>query len=325
MPGNLLVPLSLSLILAAAAAASAEPPLRVVATVGMLADVAAEVGGDCVEVETLIAPDVDPHEFSARPSDIRRLQEAELILYVDFALEEQLATALEGFADRVPTLGVVAATFAPEELLADPEAPDAIDPHVWMDASRWARIGPVIAEAVAEARPGCAEQARANAEAYAERLAALHAWIGEAIASIPEGRRMLVTAHDAFEYFSLAYGIEASAAIEGISTTAEASIADIREVADFVIERNVPAVFVETTINPRTIEALVQEVRARGHDVVIGGELFSDGMGPAGTPEGTYIGMLRANTVTMVEALGGSLPDWPEALADWAEAWSVEH
>jgi manganese/zinc/iron transport system substrate-binding protein len=192
-----------------------------------------------------------------------------------------------------------------------------------MDASRWARIAPVVADAIAEARPDCAAEVEANAAAYMDDLTALHDWVGAAIASIPEGRRLLVTAHDAFEYFSLAYGIEASEAIEGISTTTEASIADIRSVADFVVDRQVPAVFVETTLNPRTIEALVQEVRARGHEVAIGGTLYSDGMGPEGTADGTYIGMIRANPETIVEALRGELPIWPEALAGWAEAWSV--
>jgi manganese/zinc/iron transport system substrate-binding protein len=322
MPSRLLATLALSLTLAAPAAAQ-DAPLRVLTTVGMLADIAAEVGGACVEVDTLIPADVDPHEYSARPSDIRRLQAAELIVYVDFALEEQLASALERFAERVPTLGVVAATFSRDELRADPAAPQSIDPHLWMDARKWSRIAPVIAEAIAEARPACAAEARANAADYGARLGALHDWIAEAVGSIPEGRRLLVTAHDAFGYFSAAYGIEASEAIEGLSTTAEAGIADIREVADFVVERGVRAVFVETTVNPRTIEALVQEVRARGHEVAIGGALYSDGMGPAGTPDGTYIGMLRANTETIVSALGGELPDWPEALADWAEEWSL--
>ena len=322
MPARLSAPL-IALVVSLATPAAAESPLRILTTVGMIADVAAAVAGPCAEVETLIAPDVDPHEYSARPSDIRRLSAAELILYVDFALEEQLATALERFAERVPTLGVIAAAFDRDELLSDPDAPETIDPHVWMDARKWARIAPVIAEAVADARPACAEAARANAAAYAGQLDALHDWVSTAIATIPAGQRLLVTAHDAFEYFAAAYGIEASEAIEGISTATEASIADIRAVADFVIDRQVPAVFVETTINPRTIEALVQEIRARGHEIAIGGTLYSDGMGAPGTAEGSYIGMIRANTETIVTALGGSLPDWPEALADWAEEWSL--
>jgi manganese/zinc/iron transport system substrate-binding protein len=194
-----------------------------------------------------------------------------------------------------------------------------------MDVSRWARIAPVIAGAIAEQRPDCAAGMAANLEVFSAQMAALHGWVGLAIAAIPEGNRMLVTAHDAFYYFADAYGIEASEAIEGISTASEASIGDIREVADFVIENRVPAVFVETTVSPRTIEAMVAEVRARGHDVVIGGELFSDAMGDEGTPEGTYIGMIRANTVTITEALGGTVPDWPEALQNWAVQWRIAH
>ncbi|MGY6412307.1 MAG: metal ABC transporter solute-binding protein, Zn/Mn family [Alkalilacustris sp.] len=304
-------------------AAAQEAPLGVLATVGMVADIARSVGGDCAAVSTLIGPGVDPHDHSATPSDVRAIAEAELILYVDRTLEERLADVLDGFRDRTPTLGLARAAFAEADLLEDPDAPGALDPHLWMDVSRWARIAPVIADAVAEQRPDCADAMQANVATLEAELAALHGWVGEAIASIPEGNRILVTAHDAFFYFADAYGIEASEAIEGISTASEASIADIREVAAFVIENAVPAVFVETTVNPRTIEALVAEVRASGHAVEIGGELFSDSLGEDGTPEGTYIGMIRANTLIITEALGGTAPDWPEALAPWAETWGV--
>lgn len=318
-----LSPCALAFALCGATAALAAEPLRVVATVGMVGDVAREVAGDCAVVETLLGPGVDPHNYSATPADVRRLGAADLILYVDVALEEQLARVLGSFSTRTPTLGVLRAALGEDELLDDPDEPGLPDPHAWMDVARWARIAPVIAEAVIDQRPDCAEMINANAEAYAAQLAALHLWVGDAIASIPEGQRLLVTAHDAFEYFSDAYGIEASEAIAGISTAAEVGIADIRAVADFVAERGVPAVFPETTVNPRTIEALVQELAARGHTVAIGAALFSDAMGDAGTPEGSYIGMIRANTLAIVSALGGNPPPLPEALAPWAEAWGV--
>ncbi|TVR98576.1 MAG: manganese transporter [Rhodospirillales bacterium] len=304
-------------------ALAADPPLRVLATVGMIADVAETVAGDCAEVTTLIAPGVDPHYYSATPSDVRALSQAELILYVDFALEEQLAEVLRALSGRTRTLGVLEAALAADRLLDDPEAPGATDPHAWMDVSRWAEIVPVITAAMSEQRPDCAPAMEARAAAYRAQLDALHDWVGEAIASIPEGNRILVTAHDAFYYFSDAYGIQASEAIQGISTAAEASIGDILEVAEFVIENNVPAVFVETTVSPRTIRALVTEVRARGHRLEIGGELFSDAMGDTGTPEGTYIGMVRANTITITDALGGTRPPWPAVLGDWAAVWSL--
>ena len=319
------------LIAAAAALALSQPaaaqdtPLNVLATVGMIADVAQAVTGDCATVGTLIRPGVDPHYYSATPADVRAIAEAQLILYVDRTLEERLADVLERFRDRTPTVGIAGAAFDSAELLEDPEEPGEMDPHLWMDVSRWARIAPVIAEAVGTLRPDCKDAMAENVQALTAQLDALHAWVGTAIGTIPEGGRMLVTAHDAFYYFSDAYGIEASEAIEGISTASEASIGDIRAVADFVIERGVPAVFVETTINPRTIEALVAEVQSRGHEVVIGGELFSDSMGDDGTPEGTYIGMMRANTITITESLGGTVPEWPEALLDWAHGWGIGH
>ena len=298
-------------------AAAQEAPLNVLATVGMLADVAQSVAGDCATVSALIGPGVDPHAYSATPADVDAIAAAGLILYVDRKLEERLADVLARFRDRTPTLGLAAATFGPDDLLSDPQQPGHMDPHLWMDVSRWARIAPVIAGAIAEQRPDCAGTMAANVTRLTAQLEALHGWVGAAIASIPEGGRLLVTAHDAFYYYADAYGIEASEAIEGISTTSEASIGDIRAVADFVVARGVPAVFVETTINPRTIEALVAEARSRGHEVVIGGALYSDAMGDAGTAEGSYIGMIRANTITITEALGGTVPVWPDALRDW--------
>lgn len=315
--------LALMLALPGAAMATQEPPLKVLATVGMVADVARTIAGDCAEVTTLIGPGTDPHYFSATPRDVAAIAEAELILYVDRALEERLADVLDRFRTRTPTLGVIRATTTVDSLLEDPEAPGEIDPHLWMSVSRWARIAPVIAHAIADQRPDCMAALDERTRAYMDQLEALHDWVAAAIASIPEEARVLVTAHDAFYYFAEAYGIEASEAIEGISTASEASIGDIRAVAEFVITRGVPAVFVETTINPRTIEALVAEVQGQGHDVVIGGALFSDAMGDDGTPEGSYIGMIRANTITITRALGGTLPDWPPALQGWADEWAI--
>ena len=309
----------------AAPAVAEDAPLNVLATVGMISDVAQNVAGECAAVSTLMGPGVDPHYYAATPADVDKIAAAELIFYVDRALEERLADVLNRFRDRTPTLGLASTTFAETDLLEDPDEPGRMDPHLWMDVSRWARIAPVIAEAIAEQRPDCADAMAGNLARLSAQMAALHAWVGEAIGTIPEGNRILVTAHDAFYYYAEAYGIGASEAIEGISTASEASIGDIREVAAFVVESGVPAVFVETTINPRTIEALVAEVRAQGHDVVIGGALFSDAMGDVGTREGTYIGMIRANTLTIVEALGGTVPDWPEALQDWAHAWENSH
>ena len=295
--------------------ALASEPLRVLTTIGMLADMASAIGGDCVQVEALMGPGSDPHLYTPRASDVQRLDRAEVILYLAPELEAQMTRALDAMRTRKPVLGVLATTYAPGDLLDDDGQPD---PHVWMDAALWAQAIPQVTAFLGDARPDCAAGMDTRAAAYATRLTALDDWVRDAIATIPEAARMLVTAHDAFNYFARAYGIEASEAVAGISTEAEASIADIREVAAFVIGNAVPAVFVETTINPRTIEALVAEVRALGGAVEIGGALHSDAMGEPGSVAGDYIGMIWSNTATITAALGGDLPPLPEALADWA-------
>jgi manganese/zinc/iron transport system substrate-binding protein len=301
-----------------AGAAAAQEPLGMLATVGMVADVARAVGGDCVAVETMMGPGTDPHLYQATASDVAALQRADLILYVGYTLEGQLGAVLGRFAERTPTVAVAMEAIAPDELISTGEG--AVDPHLWMDVSLWARIAPVIAEAIAAERPDCAAAVRTAADTYRRGLDALHAWIGDSIATIPAAQRMLVTAHDAFEYFGRAYGIEV-VAIQGISTEAEASIADVRETAGTVIAAGVPAVFVETTINPRTIQALVEAAKDAGHPVEIGGRLYSDAMGEAGTAAGTYIGMLHANTVSITESLGGTPPPLPAELEAWAAKW----
>ena len=171
--------------------------------------------------------------------------------------------------------------------------------------------------------PDCAEAITERAETYKAQLAALNEWVSASIASIPETQRILVTAHDAFAYYGRAYEIEVEG-IQGISTESEASLRDIRTVADRVAEREVPALFVESSINPRTIEAVLQAVQDRGFEASIGGQLFSDAMGENGTADGTYIGMIYSNTRTITEALGGTAPPLPEALGGWAETWNVE-
>ena len=309
-------PLALAAALALPAPALAQDPLRVLTTIGMLADMAQEIGGACVQAEALMGPGSDPHLFTPRASDITRLDQAEVILYLDPALEAEMTRPLQAMAARKPVLGVLAAGFDADDLLDDDGAPD---PHVWMAAGFWAQAIAPVQATLAQARPDCAADMAQNAEGYARQLAALDDWARDAIESIPEGNRLLVTAHDAFNYFARAYGIEASEAVAGISTDAEPSIADIREVAAFVVENAVPAVFVETTINPRSVNALVAEVRAQGHEVVIGGELFADAMGEQGQLGEDYIGMIWSNITVITDALGGTLPPVPAALEDWAE------
>ena len=319
--------LTLGAALAAAATLSAAPaaaddPPRVLTTIAMIADVAENVVGDCAVVEAMMGPGVDPHLYQASASDVAAFQQADVILYSGYALEGQLGEVLEAMAERKPTVAVSPTAISPTDLIAVQDL-YGIDPHLWMDASLWTRIAPVIADTVAEAAPDCAADMADRATAYQDQLAALHGWIADSIASIPQGQRILVTAHDAFAYYGRAYGIEV-AGIQGISTESEAGVADIRDMVDVVVDRGVPAVFIESTINPRTIQAVIDAAAQRDRAVTIGGELYSDAMGEAGTVGGTYVGMLYENTMTIVEALGGASAPLPDALRAWAETWDID-
>lgn len=296
-------------------------PLKVVTTIGMLGDVVEHVGGDCAEVTALMGPGVDPHLYQASARDVNTLQKADLILYSGYSLEGQLGEVLERFGEIKPTLAVAPASIDRDTLITVQDS-YGIDPHLWMAADLWAQTIPTITEALTEQRPGCADTIQQNAEDYASQLEALHDWIRRSIATIPDEQRILVTAHDAFNYYGRAYGIEV-AGIQGISTEAETGIADIREMANVVVERKVPAIFVESTINPRTVQAVINAARQQGQPVSIGGQLYSDAMGEAGTAGGTYLGMLYFNTRHIVEALGGKLPPLPDALNGWAQRWDI--
>lgn len=296
-------------------------PLKTVATTGMVGDVVARVGGECAEVTTLMGPGVDPHLYQASARDVSTFQQAEMIFYSGYSLEGQLGDVLERFAETKPTIAVAPSSIDTGSLITVQDV-YGIDPHLWMDVSLWSRIAPTIADSLSKARPACEAQFRGNAEEYVAQLEALHQWVTESIASIPEQQRILVTAHDAFNYFGRAYDIEV-AGIQGISTSTETGVADIREMAQVVVDREVPSVFVESTINPRTVEAVIEAAREKGQEVSIGGQLYSDAMGEAGTADGTYIGMLYRNTRHIVEALGGETPALPEALDEWAARWDI--
>ncbi|MBZ8134270.1 metal ABC transporter solute-binding protein, Zn/Mn family [Afifella sp. IM 167] len=327
MPSNLrrlaaaLAGAALGGLLSGAAAQADEKP-RAITTVGMIADVAQNVAAECVASEALMGPGVDPHLYQASAGDVHAFDRADIILYSGYALEGQLGDVLERFARRKPTVAVSEQAIDPSELIGAPGG-HGIDPHLWMDASLWARLAPTIAEAFLEVAPDCSAAMQANAAAYQAQLAALHDWVKTSIATIPERQRILVTAHDAFAYYGRAYGIEVTG-IQGISTEAEASVADIRNVAQLVVDRKVPAIFVESTINPRTVQAIVDAARQKGQEVQIGGQLYSDAMGEPGTAGGTYLGMIFENTRTIVEALGGEPAPLPGALKPWADKWNVD-
>ncbi len=304
---------------AAPPAYAQEAPARIVASVGMVGDVATELAGACAHVDTLMGPGVDPHGYRATASDVRAVQDADLVLYVGLGLEARLGEVFARLSSRTRVVAVGDDAVA----VADRRIGDGgtVDPHAWMDPDLWRSVAARIATALAEVVPAaCADQLAERAAAYDALLVDLDAWAATTIASVPEPARVLVTAHDAFEYFGRAYGLEV-VGLQGLSTVAEASLGDIRATADLIAERGVPAVFVESTINPRTIASVRVAVRDRGSEVALGGELFSDAFGSGGTPEGTYVGMILHNAATIATALGGVPAPLPGALAEWLARW----
>ena len=277
--------------------------LRVVTTIGMITDIVERVGGDRVRVEGLMGPGIDPHLFKASAGDVRRLANADLVFYNGLHLEAAMGDVLAEMDGRTRTRAVTDGIDR-SLLLTPPEFEGAFDPHVWSDVSMWISAVEVVRETLAEVDPEGAEDFERRAADLAEELEELDAWVRQEVARVPDSLRVLVTAHDAFNYFGRAYGFEVRG-LQGLSTATEAGTGDVQRLADFIAERGIPALFIETSIPPRNIEAVRAAVRSRGVEVEIGGSLFSDAMGDPGTPEGTYPGMVRSNVRTIVDALAG--------------------
>ena len=276
-------------------------PLTVTVTTGMIADAVRNVGGNHVRVVALMGPGVDPHLYKATQGDLAKLREANIIFYNGLHLEGRMGEVFRTMAERLPTIAV--AESIPKELLRQPpEFEGNYDPHVWFDVNLWIYVVQKIRDVLSEQDPAHRADYAANAAAYLEQLKQLDTYIREQIAKIPEPQRLLVTAHDAFGYFGRAYGIEVMG-IQGISTASDYGLQDLNQLAEILANRKVKAVFVETSVSPRSVEALVEGTRAKGHDIKIGGKLYSDALGEEGTPEGTYIGMVRHNVDTIVKAL----------------------
>jgi manganese/zinc/iron transport system substrate-binding protein len=287
---------------AAQGAPLAERKIRVTTTVGMVADVVRNVGGERVEVTALMGPGVDPHLYKASEGDIARLSGADIVFYNGLFLEGKMGDVLARIAERgLPTIAV-AERIDPARLHRPAQFEGHPDPHVWFDVSLWMETVPLVVEGLSGLDPDSRPLFEENARAFLVRLRELHAWCAAELATIPAERRVLITAHDAFGYFGSAYDVEV-VGLQGLSTASEYGLRDVQRIVDLVVARRVKAVFVESSVPRRSIEAVVQGCRAKGHDVRIGGELFSDAMGAAGTREGTYVGMVRANVTTIVEAL----------------------
>lgn len=281
--------------------------IDVVATTGMIGDVVRNVAGERAQVTQLMGAGVDPHLYRATRSDIAKMLGADIVFYNGLLLEGKLTDAFV----RVATSGkpVFAVTELIEEsyLLEPEEFAGHYDPHVWMDPRAWAKAAEVVRDKLGERDAGNADAYRANAVRYLDEVTRLDGYAEEVLTSVPAERRVLVTAHDAFNYFGKRYDFEVLG-VQGMSTESEAGLRRIEELVDLIIARRIPAAFVETTVPDRTVRALIAGADARGHQVAVGGSLFSDAMGAPGTYEGTYVGMIDHNVTTIARALGGQTP-----------------
>lgn len=300
---------SLVVLLGACAPLAAQPtddlaqrPLRVVATTSIVADLVKHIGGDRVEVVALMGPGVDPHLYKPTAGDVRRLETADLIVYHGLELEGRMTDIFVKLARGGKSTFAVTEDLPTAGLRTPSELAGAYDPHIWHDVTLWREAAKTVARRLTMRDPASAERYAGNLAAYDAELVALDRWVAEQVTTLPAERRVLVTAHDAFGYFGARYGFEVRG-LQGISTATEASAADVRELASFLCERGIKAVFVESSVSPATIEAVHRAATAQGCAVTLGGALYSDSLGPAGTPAGTYLGMVRANVATIVGAL----------------------
>jgi manganese/zinc/iron transport system substrate-binding protein len=258
-------------------------------------------------VAALMGPGVDPHAYRQTRSDIVRTANADLVLWHGLYLEAQMEEFLIELGETRPVVAV--ADQLPRNLLiSHDDYADRSDPHVWMNPNLWSRVVLEVRDALTEVHPDGRDTFHANTEAYLEELSALAQYTQQVLGTVPAESRVLLSAHDAFNYFGSAYGFEVTG-IQGISTESEAGLQRISELVDMLVDGDIRAVFVESSVSDRNIRALIEGAAARGHEVVIGGELFSDAMGEDGTYEGTYIGMIDHNATVISAALGGDAPD----------------
>lgn len=283
-------------------------PYRIVATVGMVADIVRQVAGDKATVTGLIGEGVDPHLYKPTRNDIAALLGADAVFYSGLMLEGKMADALIRISRTGKPVYAVTELIEEQFLLEQPDSPGHPDPHVWMDVSAWSKCVEAVGRSLAEFDPSNAAYYRDNAAGYRAELEKLHAYARETVATIPAASRVLITAHDAFHYFGRAYHIGVKG-IQGISTESEAGLQDINRLVDFIVQRDIKAVFVESSVSDKNVKALIEGARARGKTLMTGGTLFSDAMGAPGTYEGTYMGMMDHNITTIVRALGGQAPE----------------
>ncbi|UKJ43697.1 metal ABC transporter solute-binding protein, Zn/Mn family [Lysinibacillus sp. ACHW1.5] len=296
------VVLSLSFLLfGCSAETEGEKEGIVVATTGQIADAIKEISGDHLQVSALMGPGVDPHLYKATQSDLSKLDKAEVIFYNGLHLEGQMLDIFEQMA-KDKTVLAVGETLDEKQLLASDTDAMLHDPHIWFDVELWKGVVKAISTQLQEEYPEFKVDFQTNEAAYLKKLDDLQSYAEKRVNEIPQQQRILVTAHDAFNYFGRSQGFEVRG-LQGLSTDSEYGVKDVQEMVDFLVENKIKALFIESSVSDKAMKAVIEGAKEKGHDIVIGGELFSDAMGAEGTTEGTYIGMYQHNIDTIVDAL----------------------
>lgn len=296
------VVLSLSFLLfGCSAETEGEKEGIVIATTGQIADAIKEISGDHLQVSALMGPGVDPHLYKATQSDLSKLDKAEVIFYNGLHLEGQMLDIFEQMA-KDKTVLAVGETLDEKQLLASDTDAMLHDPHIWFDVELWKGVVKAISTQLQEEYPEFKVDFQTNEAAYLKKLDDLQSYAEKRVNEIPQQQRILVTAHDAFNYFGRSQGFEVRG-LQGLSTDSEYGVKDVQEMVDFLVENKIKALFIESSVSDKAMKAVIEGAKEKGHDIVIGGELFSDAMGAEGTTEGTYIGMYQHNIDTIVDAL----------------------
>lgn len=277
--------------------------MKVVVTTNVIGDLVRQVAGDHVTLTTLMGPGVDPHLYRASEGDVQTMAEADLVLYNGLHLEGKMTEVFAQMNRRsVPTSALAEDALPDSVLISSTEYASSYDPHVWFDVQLWARVTTHVGEVLATRDTARAETYRRRASNYRERLDTLDRYVETEAQRIPADKRVLITSHDAFRYLGRAYDIEVRG-LQGISTASEAGTRDVQNLADFVVKRRIPALFVESSVSPRGIEAVQAAVESKGYEVALGNALYGDALGDRGSPTGTYIGALRHNIDSIVQGL----------------------
>lgn len=275
---------------------------NVVATTTMLADIVNNIGGNYVHVERLMGPGIDPHLYKASAGDVDKMMNANLIIFNGLHLEGKMGDIFENLNKNNVNVIAVADKINELKFIQSEDFQGNYDPHIWFDVKLWIEVVDIIKDKLIEIDEIHKDDYILNTENYKKQLKELDQYVVDRVNEVPKSKRILITAHDAFNYFGNAYEFEVKG-LQGISTASEAGTSDVKELADFISEREIPAIFVESSVPPKNIEALKAAVESRGFNVNIGGELFSDSLGDPDTEEGTYIGTVKHNVDTIVNAL----------------------